>query len=135
MGTRKQVREQLVTLFDADSTFTTVYGYAPIDLRGTTKVLCVYSDRSRHEMISKHLNNNFYVFFVESYVKRVNGENSEDALDDMHEAIRAVIRANIGDSTWNELNLEEESEAFFAQVAGVPYRVERHELLVKVTQS
>jgi hypothetical protein len=134
MGTRKQVRERLVTLFDADSTFTSVFGYAPLDLKGATKVLCIYSDKSRHEMLSKHLNNNFYQFFLETYIKRVGAENSEDDLDNLHEAIRAVVRANVGDETWNELILEEESEAFFAQVAGVPYRVERHPLLVKVTQ-
>lgn len=133
MGTRKQVRQQLVTLLDADSTFNLVYGYAPTDLSGATKVLCVYTDTTRHEFISAGLNNNFYDFILETYVKRTGAEADENNLDDMHEAVRTVIRANIVNSNWNELNLDEDSDALFAEVSGIQYRVERHSLIVKVS--
>lgn len=134
-ATRRQVRERLATLMAESSAFGEVFGYAPLDLRGKDRILCIYSDRTRHEMLSKHLNNSFYHFFLETYaLRRIDEAGAEDALDEMHEAIRAVIRANVGDATWNELNLEEESDALFARVAQEPYRVERFTLLVKVTQ-
>lgn len=135
-ATRKDVRKRLATLMAESSAFDEVLDHAPLDLRGKDRVLCIYADRSRHEMISKHLNNDFYRFFLETYaLRRVDDAAAEDALDEMHDAIRAVIRANINDGTWNELDLEEESDALFAQVAKEPYRVERHSLLVKVTQT
>jgi hypothetical protein len=64
----------------------------------------------------------------------VDEPGAEDALDDMHEVVRAIVRANVGDATWNELNLEEDSDALFARIANEPYRVERFSLMVKVTQ-
>lgn len=137
MGTRKQCRKRLVTLFDANSTFNQVIGYAPNDLNGATKVLCVYTDNSREDMISEDMNNDFHTFLVDSYVARENGEDSEDDLDDMHDAVRAVVRANVSDSqgNWSHLNLNSESDAGFAEISGLPYRVEHHVLIVKVTRS
>jgi hypothetical protein len=132
-GTRKQVRKQLVTLLDADSTFSLVIGYKPTVLQSvTTKVLAVYTRRTRHGWPSAALNNNFYTFSLDCLVKR-DDETSEDALDDMHEAVRSVMRANVGDSTWSALDLDEESDASFTEISGVPYRLERHTLVVKVT--
>lgn len=136
MATRRQVRERLSTLMAESNAFDAVYKYVPLDLRGQDRVLCIYSDRTRHEMLSKHLNNSFYRFFLETYVLRqIDETGAEDTLDDMHETIRAVIRANVGDSAWAELNLERESAAFFASIATVPYRIERHSLIVKVTST
>lgn len=129
MGTRKQCREALVTAF-AGQGFTSVLGYAPVDLQGASKVLCIYSDRTRHDMISAHLNNDFYTFFLEVYVKRA-GVTAEDDLDTRHDAIRSVCRANVSNAQWDHLDLNQESEAFFAEVAGAPYRVERHTVTVK----
>lgn len=134
-ATRKQVRKRLTTLMDESGAFSEVLDHAPLDLRGKDRVLSIYSDRSRHEMLSKHMNNSFYRFFLETYaLRRVDEAGAEDAMDEMHEAIRAVIRANVGDQAWNELDLEEESDALFAQIAKEPYRIERHLLLVKVSQ-
>lgn len=134
-ATRRQVRERLATLMADSNEFNVVYDHAPLDLRGQDRVLCIYSDRTRHEMLSAHLNNSFYRFILETYaLRRIDEPGAEDALDDMHEAVRSGVRANVGDSTWNELNLEEDSDALFARVAQEPYRVERFTLLVKVTQ-
>lgn len=136
MSTRKEVRERLATLFSASEEFTEVYDHAPLDLRGQDRVLCIYTDSTRHDMISAHMNNAFYRFYLETFaLRRIDEAGAEDALDEMHEAIREIIRENVGDSTWNELSLEEESDALFAQMAKEPYRVERHSLTVKVTSS
>jgi hypothetical protein len=135
MATRKQVRKRLATLMAESDEFEAVYDHAPLDLRGQDRVLCIYSDRTRHEMLSAHLNNAFYRFTLETYaLRRVDEPGAEDALDDMHEVVRAIVRANVGDATWNELNLEEDSDALFARIANEPYRVERFSLMVKVTQ-
>ena len=136
MSTRKQVRERLATLMAASDKFEEVYDYAPLDLRGKDRVLCIYSDSTRHDMISANMNNAFYRFYLETFaLRRIDEATAEDALDEMHEEIRKIIRQNVGDSTWNELSLEEESDALFAQMAKEPYRVERHVLTVKVTSS
>lgn len=134
-ATRKEVRERLATLMAASDEFSEVFDHAPLDLRGKDRVLCIYGDSTRHEMISAHMGNAFYRFFLETFaLRRVDEAGAEDAIDEMHEAIRAVIRAGVGDATWDELSLEEESELLFAQVATEPYRIERHQVLVKVTQ-
>lgn len=133
-STRKQVRERLATLMAESGAFEMVYDHAPLDLRGKDRVLCIYTDSTRHEMLSADINNAFYRFFLETFaLRRVDEVGAEDALDEMHEAIRATIRAGVGDTAWNELSLEEDSDALFAQMAKEPYRVERHVLLVKVT--
>ena len=130
-STRRQCRERLVVLFDADATFTTVYGYAPLDLRGTTNVLAVFNDETEHNFLSADDNHAFYRFFVETYATREGGENPEDALDDMHEAVRTIIRDNVSDSTWEHAIFSEESNTYFGKVAGVPYRIERHIVEIK----
>lgn len=131
MTTRKDVRHRLETLFENQG-FNKVFGYAPVDLQNATKVLSIYSDNTRHDFMTRDNNNNFYAFFLDVYVKRVQNENTEDILDDLHEIVRSVIRANVGDTTWSNLDFNEISDAFFAEVSGVPYRVERHSLIVKV---
>lgn len=132
MGTRKQAREALATVF-AGQGFTTVYSYAPLDLLGASKVLVIYAESSGHERLGASFQNDFHKFFLDVYIKRASGVNSEDDLDTMHEVIRAVVKANIVNSAWNEILLEEESDAGFAEVAGVAYRYERHPLLLKVS--
>lgn len=135
-ATRKQVREQLVSLFTADGSFTGgVMGYAPVDLLGKTRVLLIYIDNTRFDMISKHMNNNFHVYNLDVYVKRESEVNTEDVLDDLREVVRSVVRTNVTDANWNELNLNDVSNAYFAEVSGVPYRVESHSLIVKVSQT
>lgn len=129
---RKTVRERLATLF-AGQGFTQVNGHAPLDLAGATKVLNIYSAGSRPDFISKHLQNSFYSFNLDTFVKRAGGESAEDDLDDLHETVVSVIKAHIKDDNWSHLELADESECLFAEVSGVPYRVERHKLRVKVT--
>lgn len=132
-STRKQVREYLAATTFAASGFTAVYDYLPLDLVGASKVLCVYNDSTRHEQLSAALKNDFYRFNLDVLVKRAGG-NAEDDLDTLHEAIRAAVVAGVGNTMWNEITLEEDSEALFASVAGIAYRVEQHKLLIKVTQ-
>jgi len=132
-STRQQVREQLTSIFTTRAQFNAVYGYAPLDLQGYTKVLCIFSDRTRHDQMTKDWVNNLYTFILDVYVKRASGENTEDVLDTMHEELRDGVRDNQGDSTWDFLDFNETSDAYFAEVSGVPYRIERHTLTVKVS--
>jgi hypothetical protein len=135
MGTRKEVREALAVLLAARAEFTEVFDHAPLDLRGKDRVLCIYVDNSHYEMISGSMNNDFHRFVLEAFaLRRINAATAEDAIDEMREAIRQVVRANVSNAgVWNELNLESDSEALFAQIATEPYRIERHFVLVKVT--
>lgn len=132
-STRKQVREYLAATTYASSGFTAVYDYLPIDLKGASKVLCIYNDATRHEQLSKDMKNDFYIFNLDVLVKRAAG-NAEDDLDTLHEALRSATVAAVGNSTWNEITMEDNSECFFADLAGIDYRVEQHKLLIKVTQ-
>lgn len=131
--TRKAIREELVSIFTAEGSFTLVLGYLPLDLRGASKVLCIYTDDTRHNFMSAHMNDDLHHFFLDTLVKRGNSADHEDDLDDLHEVVRDVIRANIGNANWDELQLEEASDALFGDFSGVPYRVEQHRLQVKET--
>lgn len=131
---RKDVRDQLVSLFTANGSFNAVLGYSPNALgAATTKVLAIYSRRTRHQVESKDLRNDFYTFNLDVLVKRTADATHEDTLDALHEVVRAVVRANIGDANWSHLDLDENSDAFYGDVQGVAYRVERHVLSVKVS--
>lgn len=132
MGTRKECREGIAGLFSGSIFTGGIYDYLPTDLRGATKVLCVYSDTTRHEVISLAFGNNFYRFNLDVLVKRA-GATSEDDLDDLHENVRSVIKGAVGNALWNEITIEEESSALFAEISGVQYRVEQHKVLVKVS--
>lgn len=126
---RKTARQALVSLF-AGQGFNQVYSYAPTDLKRATKVLCIYSAETTYEMLSLHLNTSLFTFALDVYILRDN-TTEEDDLDDMHEVIRSVVRANITNSEWDNLDLTRASEPQFAEVSGVPYRVERFLLTVK----
>lgn len=133
MGTRKQCRETLATLFSALVFTGGVYDYLPTNLNGATKALAVYTDNSRHETISALFGNNFYRFNVDTLVKRA-GATSEDDLDTLHEEVRSTVRSAVGNAAWDEITIEEESECFFAEISGIQYRVEQHKILIKVNQ-
>jgi len=131
--TRKTARKALVALFVTDGSFTGgVLAYRPDTLDGMTKVLAVYTTRTRYKMESKHLNHSFYTFALDVFVKRTSGEAHEDTFDDLHEVIRAVVRANVSNANWDNLDLDTApSVASHVEDEGVPYRLERHSLLVK----
>lgn len=131
-STRKQVRERLVTLYDAESVFSQVYGYAPMDLQGMHPVLCIYNDNTNYDFITADLRNFFYTYVLDVYAKRINNVNTEDQLDTLQETIRDVIKDNIGDATWDHIELGSSSDAYFAEISGVAYRIERFTLQVKV---
>lgn len=133
MGTRAEVRSELVGLFAGDSAFNVVNGYAPLETKGATKILNIYSKRTSHEFTSKHLNTHFYTFILDFLAKRSDTSAAEDALDAAAEAIREVVRANVQNASWSNIQLEAETEAYFAIISGVPYRGEKHTVLVKVT--
>jgi len=132
MGTRKAARQRLATLFTGQG-FNVVYSYAPVDLKGATKVLCIFADGSDRGRASRHLINDFHDLFLDTYVKRESGINTEDTLDDLHDIVLAVVQANVGDPAWNELTLEDKSDCLFVEVAGTPYRTERHIVHIKIT--
>lgn len=129
---RQTIREALAALFVTEGSFTGgVYAYAPVDLRGMDKTLSIYSNRASHRQESKHKEDNFYIFRLDVMVKRTGGEAAEDTLDTLHEAIWATIKANQSNVNWDFLNLEDPSDAYFAEISGVSYRVESHPLEVK----
>lgn len=130
---RQTAREALATLFTATGEFNQVYGYAPVDLQGMDKALAIYSDRTHHQQESAALEHNFYVFTLDVMIKRSGGESVEDTLDSLHDTIRSTIKTNQINANWDFLSLEEPSDAYFAEISGVAYRVERHTLSVKET--
>lgn len=129
--TRQAAREELVTLFVAEGSFNVVLGYAPVDTQGMDKILSIFSDRTHHKVESLNLGHSFYTFALDVLVKRSGGETVEDTLDTLHEAIRSTIKTNQHNANWEYLSLEEPSEAYFAEISGVAYRVEKHLLLIK----
>lgn len=129
MATRQTIREGLAALFT--TTFNAVYAYAPLDLQGYTKVLTVYSGGSYYTRESQALQHGFHLLYLAVYVKRASGENTEDVLDACHEYIRSVVAANQSSANWEHLLLEDPTDPSFAEISGVPYRVEVHPLLVK----
>jgi len=100
-------------------------------LQGFDKVLSIYTDGSEHQQASQALQTNFYRFFLDVFVKRSGVAADEDTLDTLHETIRSVIKANQSNANWDWLDLSALSDAIFAEVSGIPYRVERHRLTVK----
>jgi hypothetical protein len=133
MATRKTIREALAAIFVAEGSFTGgVLAYAPVDTQGMDKLLCIYSDTTYHQQESYALEHNFYTFNLDVLVKRASGETTEDTLDTLHEAIRATIKTNQSNANWDWLKLEP-SDAYFAEISGVSYRVETHKLAIKET--
>jgi len=133
MSTRHVVRDTLVTLLAADTTsFNTVNGYAPLETFGATKILNVYSKQTAHEFLSNDLNYAFYQYSLDFLAKRDNTTAAEDAIDAAAESIRSIMRANVSNVNWSNVQLESESEPYFATISGVPYRCERHSVKVKV---
>ncbi|KKN57469.1 hypothetical protein LCGC14_0561810 [marine sediment metagenome] len=129
--TRRIIREALVTIFTAEGSFNQVLGYAPVSVDGMDKVLSIFSDKTHHKQESLHLEHNFYSFSLDVLVKRSGGETAEDTLDDLHEVVRDVIGDNQGNAIWEYLSLEDPSDAYFAEISGVAYRVEKHLLFIK----
>lgn len=129
--TRKAVRTELGVIF-ASIGFNTVNLFAPKDLQGQDKVLNVYAKRSSLDKISANLKNDFYVFNLDSFVKRTGAVADENTLDDLHDAIKTAVSGNISNANWSHLELGD-SDCLFVELSGVSYRLERHELTVKVT--
>lgn len=131
MANRQTIREALGTIFTATGSFNQVNAYAPVDLQGYDNVLNIYSDSTYHRQESEALELNFYVFRLDVMVKRANAETAEDTLDSLHDVVRATIKSNQSNVNWEYLSLEDPSDAYFAEVSGISYRVESHILLVK----
>lgn len=128
---RQIAREALVTLFTAEGSFNQVYGYAPVETQGMDKILAIYTRDTHHQQLSNSWETHFYTFVLDVYIKRSGGETVEDTLDALHEAIRGVVNANQSNTNWEYLSLEDPSDAYFAEISGVSYRVESHKLSVK----
>ena len=131
---RQTVREALAALFVAEGSFTGgVLAYAPVDTQGMNPLLSIYTDTTYHQQESQALEHNFYAFLLDVMVKRTGGEAAEDSLDALHDVIRSTIKANQVNANWDLLDLTEPSDAYFAEISGVSYRIESHKLLVKET--
>jgi hypothetical protein len=134
MATRKQVRKELVSVFTTGGAFGAVYGYLNQEFgEATTKILCVYSKATHHDNFTMDAHHDLYGFYLDVQVKFTNTEADEDTLDDLHESIRATVKANQGNSTWSYLELETDSNPFYAEISGQKYRIEQHILWVTVT--
>ena len=131
-STRQTIREALAAIFVSADDFNVVYAYAPVDLQGMDEVLAIYSDTTYHEQESYASEHNFYTFILDVYVKRASAEMTEDTLDTLHEAIRSTVKANQSNAFSDWLKLEP-SDAYFAEISGVAYRVESHKLALKET--
>ena len=131
-STRKTIREALAAIFVTADDFNVVYAYAPVDLQGMDQVLAIYADTTYHQQESYSLEHNFYTLIFDVYVKRASAETAEDTLDTLHEAIRSTIKDNQSNANWDWLKLEP-SDAYFAEISGVSYRVESHKLAIKET--
>lgn len=131
-STRQTIREALAAIFVTADDFNVVYAYAPVDLQGMDQILCIYADTTYHERESYASEHNFYTFILDVFVKRASAETAEDTLDTLHEAIRSTIYDNQGNDNWDWLKLEP-SDAYFAEISGVAYRVESHKLALKET--
>jgi len=131
--TRKTVREALAALFVAEGSFTGgVNAYRPASLGTKTKVLNIYSQGTAEKMESYSNNHGLYTFALDVMVEDERVEGTEDILDTLHEVVRSVVRTNVGNANWDALSLEAPSVASFVKDSGgVPYRLERHSLLVK----
>ena len=133
-STRKTIRKAIAAIFVTEGSFTGgVLAYAPVDLQGMSPVLSIYTSKTHHIQESYASQHNFYTYNLEVLIKRVGGETAEDAFDDLHEAIRATIKTNQSNANWDYLSLEDPSDAYFAEISGVAYRVETHPLYVKET--
>lgn len=128
---RQTIREELVTLFTAEGSFNQVLGYAPVDIDGMDKILAIFTAGAYHHQETQDMEENFYNFILDVYVKRSGGETVEDTFDALHEAIRSTIKANQGNTNWAYLSLREPSDAYFAEIGGDSYRIETHRLTVK----
>ena len=131
-STRQTIREALAAIFVTADDFNVVYAYAPVDLQGMDEVLAIYSDTTVHDRLSFADEVNLYTFILDVYVKRASAETAEDTLDTLHEAIRDTIYDNQDNANWHRLTLEP-SDAYFAEISGVAYRVESHKLAIKET--
>jgi hypothetical protein len=133
MATRATARAALAALFVTAGGFTTVNAFAPLDLKGTTKVLNIYTRASSLEVRSAHLKKDFHIFYLDTFVKRRGTVADEDDLDALHEIITTVCKANPTNANWEHLELDEESQGLFSEVAGIQYRMERHRVKVKLS--
>ena len=131
-STRQTIREALAAIFVTADDFNVVYAYAPVDLQGMDEVLAIYSDTTSHERITFADEVNLYGFTLDVYVKRATAETTEDTLDTLHEAIRSTVYDNQSNANWHRLTLGP-SDAYFAEISGVSYRVESHKLEAKET--
>ncbi len=128
--TRRHCRERLAELFQGQG-FTVTYDYAPVDLAGASKALLIYTLGSRHDRLSRGFTNDFHMFALDVYVKRSDAAN--DDLDALRTSMQGVILDNVGDSMWDELELDNSRPAT-VEIAGIPYLEERHLVLVKASR-
>jgi hypothetical protein len=133
MTTRKQVREELVSIFTTAGAFNAVFGFLNQEFgEAVTKILCVYSKATHHDNFTHDAHHDLYGFYLDVQVRFTNTAADEDALDGLHESIRATVKTNQGNANWAYLDLETDSSPFYAEISGQKYRIEQHILWVTV---
>lgn len=129
---RKEAREAIAGLFSSPG-FTTINAFLPLSLKGTTKVLNIFSSSSSLDRISADLKNNFHTFYLDTYVLRRGTVADEDDLDALHLLIVTACIANPTNAAWSHLELDGQTEVRPVQDAGIQYLRERHRVRVKIT--
>ena len=138
---RELVRDELATLFTADGSWQSVFGYFPAveAFKGRTPILIIRSRGTEQDMAGLETNPASYRFLLSSWVlafSPLSADNwtstdAEDKLDELDMKLRQVIRDNAGGGTNADLY---RFEPGFSQVddviiEGVPYIVETRAIL------
>lgn len=128
---RELVRDELVTVFQANGSWQSVYGYFPSasELVGRTPALVILSAGTRQDMAGQFTNPASYQFQCISLVLADSDSDNwtsalaEDKLDDLDRAFRQVIRDRMASLTNADLLRFDEgySERADIDLGGKPY--------------
>lgn len=128
--TRKGAREDLAALFVAAGSFTVVNAFLPLEVKGASKVLNIYTRSTRQDRSSKHNIHNLYTLNLDVLVLRLGTAADEDDLDTLNGVVEAVCVANPKAANWDHLELDSESETRYVRLEGNQYRMERHKVFL-----
>lgn len=133
LTSRKTVRAQLKTvlktgvetIFDIDGWSLAAYESEPKDFGGQSPALWVHSDGSMTVLVDYA--RELHRFWVTWVWKRDDPDTTEDALDDLSQAVRQTLYDHAEEpGYWSDLLFEDEfTEVVYLLLDGVQYRAER----------
>ena len=144
--TRELIRDDLVTLFTANGSWQSVYGYFPgtNEMKGKTPVLVIRSRGTSQDMAGAVTNPTAYRFVLSSFVLAYSensadnwtSDDAEDKLDELDKVLRQVIRDNAGGGSYAD---RFEFEPGYSQVddiiiEGLPYIVESRGIIARLVR-